>query len=604
MSGAIYVPEAADFFPVNDLRYANKTTTDNAIAAAIAAADLDVDTLTAAIALKETRRFFNVLDYGAVGDAATDNRAFLQAAIDAAESAGGGVVWFPKGVYLMTDYTDTTGGMRQQLVVGGDGVVLMGEGRQSIIRSSVSNARPLTYLGHAKGRAGSTWQTYEAYSATVYAPSGSILQGAVSITLATPAQAANFAVGDAVFIRTGQCTANATPEPDAEINEVSSVNTSTGVIGLRWPTTKAYAQENYSVGSSGVSAVGGGGTAAPYGIANVQDRILRGCGMRDLALECPASTLQALSIWQLLDFDAHNVTIIHNQNGAGSKSVRWCKIDGCRWEHRSTPVAGSSDYWLSPSTGCSNWVITGNTFVSTGTGSIEIHEGCAKVRFAGNDLAFVQTGAAVDPVGINVRSRAYDVAVEDNHILAVTDTDTNVIFVDSTCSAGGSVQRNRARGIGARASIRVDIPNTWLVRGNESLGSLSGHTSLGFPNGLATLGQVETISAVVAFDGTTRTIGTIPAYCVVLRVWVEVQEAFNSSGTDLVTVGYSGSASAYATAVDVSSTGVKAVTLGAGIGRSVGTARSAQAVYTPGGSAATTGKALVIIEYTRVARRD
>lgn len=43
--------------------------------------------------------YFNVEDYGAVHDGATDDTAAIQAAIDAAAAAGGGVVYFPAGVY-------------------------------------------------------------------------------------------------------------------------------------------------------------------------------------------------------------------------------------------------------------------------------------------------------------------------------------------------------------------------------------------------------------------------------------------------------------------------------------------------------------------------
>jgi hypothetical protein len=42
---------------------------------------------------------FNVLDFGAVGDGVTDDASAIQAAIDAADDAGGGVVFFPQGRY-------------------------------------------------------------------------------------------------------------------------------------------------------------------------------------------------------------------------------------------------------------------------------------------------------------------------------------------------------------------------------------------------------------------------------------------------------------------------------------------------------------------------
>lgn len=45
---------------------------------------------------------FNVINYGATGDGTTDDTAAIQAAVDAAQAAGGGVVWFPKGTYSLS----------------------------------------------------------------------------------------------------------------------------------------------------------------------------------------------------------------------------------------------------------------------------------------------------------------------------------------------------------------------------------------------------------------------------------------------------------------------------------------------------------------------
>lgn len=47
---------------------------------------------------------FNVKDYGAVGDGATDDTAEIQAAIDAANAAGGGDVYIPHGNYIISAY--------------------------------------------------------------------------------------------------------------------------------------------------------------------------------------------------------------------------------------------------------------------------------------------------------------------------------------------------------------------------------------------------------------------------------------------------------------------------------------------------------------------
>src|SRR5665811_1372036 len=47
---------------------------------------------------KKANYVFDVKDYGAVGDGVTDDSAAIQAAIDGA-AAGGGTVFFPKGIY-------------------------------------------------------------------------------------------------------------------------------------------------------------------------------------------------------------------------------------------------------------------------------------------------------------------------------------------------------------------------------------------------------------------------------------------------------------------------------------------------------------------------
>lgn len=82
---------------------------------------------------------YNVLDYGAVGDGSTNDTAAVQAAIDAAEAAGGGVVFFPAGTY------------RCNPVVGANDVILRGSGRNAtyIVSQSTSAARKIVTIGEA-----------------------------------------------------------------------------------------------------------------------------------------------------------------------------------------------------------------------------------------------------------------------------------------------------------------------------------------------------------------------------------------------------------------------------------------------------------------------
>ena len=109
----------------------------------------------------------------------------------------------------------------------------------------------------------------------------------------------------------------------------------------------------------------------------------------------------------------------------------------------------------------------------------------------------------------------------------------------------------------------------------------------------------ERLAAWVADDKQTAAMGKLPANAVVTNVRIQVTEAFNSDGTDLISVGYTGATTAFATTTDVSSTGIKSVTLGSGVGFTA-TARDVNAYYANGGTEPTLGKALVILEYYRV----
>lgn len=71
---------------------------------------------------------FDVRSYGALGDSDTECSDRIQNAIDAAEAAGGGVVWFPEGTYRIGT----------QLVIDSAGVELAGASRAVKIRNLVS----------------------------------------------------------------------------------------------------------------------------------------------------------------------------------------------------------------------------------------------------------------------------------------------------------------------------------------------------------------------------------------------------------------------------------------------------------------------------------
>jgi hypothetical protein len=61
--------------------------------------------------------WFSVKSYGATGNGSTDDTTAVQAAIDAAASAGGGVVYFPRGVYVIGGALQDTSRSNSQLLL-------------------------------------------------------------------------------------------------------------------------------------------------------------------------------------------------------------------------------------------------------------------------------------------------------------------------------------------------------------------------------------------------------------------------------------------------------------------------------------------------------
>jgi len=102
------------------------------------------------------------------------------------------------------------------------------------------------------------------------------------------------------------------------------------------------------------------------------------------------------------------------------------------------------------------------------------------------------------------------------------------------------------------------------------------------------------ISAWITKGRQTVDLGALPANTYIMRIHCHVVQAFNSDGSDLITVGSDANDDSIVTAVDVSSTGVKTLAIPA-----IGYNSAAQQIkifYAAGGSAPTEGAALFIFE--------
>jgi hypothetical protein len=68
-------------------------------------------------------------------------------------------------------------------------------------------------------------------------------------------------------------------------------------------------------------------------------------------------------------------------------------------------------------------------------------------------------------------------------------------------------------------------------------------------------GILSAITTTFDYTSTTVTIGTIPANAQIVDIFIDVTTAFDAAGTDLVTVGKTGSAAAYVAATSVATAG-------------------------------------------------
>jgi hypothetical protein len=83
---------------------------------------------------------FNVFDYGAAADGATDDRQAIKDAASAAAAAGGGVVYLPAGTYLLYDYQEIGGANAMEVnLTLRDHVTFKGDGIGRTILHSVSS---------------------------------------------------------------------------------------------------------------------------------------------------------------------------------------------------------------------------------------------------------------------------------------------------------------------------------------------------------------------------------------------------------------------------------------------------------------------------------
>lgn len=118
---------------------------ENTTGVAHALGDTVTATLTAGAVETLRSHYFNVKDYGALGDGSTDDTSAINGAISAATSAQGGTVYFPNGTYIVSATSGTT------CIAAATNVALLGQSREGAIiklaNGAATSAKPVTLNG-------------------------------------------------------------------------------------------------------------------------------------------------------------------------------------------------------------------------------------------------------------------------------------------------------------------------------------------------------------------------------------------------------------------------------------------------------------------------
>ncbi len=188
--------------------------------------------------------------YGATGNGTTDDAPAVRRAVAAVEAAGGGVVYFPAGKYYF-DSTDPypvhpSAGNKAYVNLNGNGIhVQCAPG--ALLNTAPTGAATLFMFGlYGDGVRGAV-DYGKGYQANPIAA-----MGASAITLSTAADAAHFKAGELIYILGGPGVES---NGDGELNWVTTVNASTGELGLLKSTSKPYTGNNSNMGLKGVVTV-------------------------------------------------------------------------------------------------------------------------------------------------------------------------------------------------------------------------------------------------------------------------------------------------------------------------------------------------------------
>lgn len=571
-------------------------------------------------AVYRSRQIINVLDYVPAPvniatliarGSTTDFTDYDRAATAAAEEAGGGIILYPlAGDYFYDDAnTETDNGVTWSIGHTVDNVTRFWVDGA---RSRWDGAQDLFFVtGYGKPDGMTSWGDYwlgDATTATYYAIDP-ITAGDREVTFTTAADAANVTKGQEMYPRSGQSVASSTTEPKAEIlRAAADGDPDTGVVPLEWAAVHSYEQEYYISGTSGKTSTSVTANPAVFGMAVVDDRIVRNVHFANFQ---PYGTGTGKAT-RWMGVDNWSMTNVKGQAGNSLMDA----IEHCHALWRDfdflldRPGAAHSDRWLvTGATGVTHFRVEGlikGRAVGNTALIVHFHEWC----HGGGPAKFdVQTVAGADGANLTVMSIRAGATVDlTGPIFLDSEGSASPLYIDDTCVLGGRIMDLRlARCTDATKGARVSAPG-WTIRAKDGSVVVLEDGNARAPQ---TGGEIVWLRGILRHNTSEITLGELPANALILHqlISIDVRTAFTGTGTDRVTIGYDSGTNAVlasAAALDLGSgTGRKAqsdiiANIGALAGIHSGTRRTLKAYYLDQNADANAGKALIVVPYVRV----
>jgi hypothetical protein len=378
------------------------------------------------------------------------NWAALRKCELAAEAAGGGVTFFPPGVYK--DDTVTSGnGISWVHEIWRDDCIWYGPGAELTTDAAAATVH---INGAFKAAASTAWGSNEYYDATFVAfPNAlDLAKGSYTFTPTAAADTSSLAAGDWIFIKTGQTIPQiyAEGEPMAELNRVLSRNGTTGEITLQFPLAHRYRREFETAGTGSITSPSAGGTARQFGWHKVTDRTIENITWIGLTIS-QGQEYALICLFQFYNMVTRDCIFDHigvSTHGFNNRRQRWY---GGRTIGR---YVGTDFKWWGPNgaTGVVDCKIYDHTFQAmSGLYSLHCHEGAAQLE--AHDCHFLNRAAnGASWPSISFQGRGEDHKVLGGYILNGPSVDQAMITIGDGLSDvtidgvefAGSVVANQA----------------------------------------------------------------------------------------------------------------------------------------------------------------